>query len=751
MARTCLSLLAGMYAAQLSSFAVISEHLNAVFVASSILLFARQWRLAICFTGGALLFNAAAQPVIEARIPHDIAGDSIVVLVQVVDFPSRRGKSVSFLARPLSDTRLPDRIRLSWFDPAALPRLGDTWELEVRLRRPRGNRNPGGFDFEAWLFREHVAATGNVVNSWRNQFISEGQLNVTQRIRERFAQRVTALLGDTEQGSVLLAIVVGTRHLITDEQWKRYATTGSSHLMAISGLHIGLAAIGIYCVARLISGLLSRMLIGCLPNQNHHLFAIVCALAVACIYVQISGAAIPARRAGLMLLLASVYLVLWRRPDSRRIVCIVCLAIALADPLVTMSPGFALSFAAVGTLLWMSRRRNSGLPSIQLGLLFGLLPLTVIFFDRVSYAALPVNLIAVPLFSFVTVPLALTGMVLDGPLQTAGDVLLVIAGKSIWALEGLLRWVAESGWASRSIPHVTGVSWLLVCVPATWAILPPRWPGRSLAWIGLIGLTLHAPSWPQRDCARVTFLDVGQGLAVAVQTQRHVVLYDTGPAFRGGGSAAQNVVLPFLRSRGVQRIDLLVVSHADLDHAGGVADLTTAMPVDQVLAGEPLPATHSSPCRAGDRWSYDGIRFAVLHPSAETPLQGNDRSCVILLEVGAYRLLLTGDIEKAAEQSLLQDGRLPRVHVVSVPHHGSKTSSTAEFTRATSASVAIVSAAYGNHWGFPKEEVIRRWQRSGAAVLSTATAGAVELHVCADSGFTEITGYRVMKRRIWHE
>ena len=213
----------------------------------------------------------------------------------------------------------------------------------------------------------------------------------------------------------------------------------------------------------------------------------------------------------------------------------------------------------------------------------------------------------------------------------------------------------------------------------------------------------------------------------------------------------QNVVLPFLRSRDVQSIDRLIVSHADLDHAGGVADLTAALPVREVLAGEVLPTTPSRPCSIGDSWSYDGVGFSVLHPPAGTLLQGNDRSCVILLEVGAYRVLLTGDIEKAAERALLQADVLPTAHVVSVPHHGSNTSSTGEFTRAIGASVAIVSAAHGNRWGLPKEEVVRRWQRAGAAVLSTSTAGAVELQVCADSGFTEITGYRVMKRRIWHE
>ena len=743
MTRACLSLLAGMYALQLSSFTESSDHLNVVLVAAFLLLLLRQVQLLVWFCAGVLLFQSAASDLIASRIPEEIAGDSIVVEILVDGFVSRQGPNVSFVASPLVDKRLPERIRLSWFQPPVDIHNGDSWKLELRLRRPRGNRNPDGFDYEAWLFREHIAAVGYVVNSRRNELLNVHLNEPVQDLRRHFIRRVSELIADPEQASVLIALVVGARHLISQEQWDRYAATGTSHLIAISGLHVGLAAGMSYFLVLFFCGLFGS-------RRNNHRSAILLSVVVAILYAMLAGFAVPARRASLMLVLAGAALLRRQRPSLSTVLGTTCIAISATDPLSTMAPGFILSFAAVAILIWVGQRR-SNLLTLQSMLLFGLLPITAMLFDRISLAALPVNLLAVPLFSFIVVPLSLLGMLLDGPLHVAGDVLLHLSAGSISVIEKGLVIAASFEWASISVAAVFGIAWFYYLLPIIWVLLPPGWPGRYLAWLGLAAILVYRPPAPKEACAFVEVLDVGQGLAVVVRTQNHVFLYDSGPSFRGGGSAAENVVLPYLRSRGVATIDRMIISHADLDHAGGAATIAAAIPVRRVYAGEPLDDIDSVPCRAGQSWSNDGVNFRFLHPNVDTILDGNDRSCVMLLEIEGYRMLFSGDIEKYAEQSLLQRQLLRPVDAVVVPHHGSSTSSTAAFVRALRPSVAIVSAGFGNHWGFPKADIVARWEAVGAELLNTATAGAIELKICAASGLESIRRYRVDNRRIWHE
>lgn len=747
MTRACLGLLAGMYALQLSSFADVSDHFDVVFVAAIFFMVTRQFLLLSWFVAGVFLFLFAAERLSAERVPASIEGDSIVVQVRVLDFPQASEMSVNFLARPSGDSRLPQKIRLSWFRPPVAIRNGDNWQLEVRLRRPRGNRNPGGFDYEAWLFRERIAAVGYVVDSHRNHLLRGQSLPVQQRIRIRMVERIATLVDEPQSAAVLMAIVTGARHRISSEQWDRYAATGTSHLMAISGLHIGLCAIGAYYVALLLGGLTGRVC----RSGNHHVIAVACSLVAALLYAQVAGFAIPARRASLMLLLASACLLCRQRTDAQQVVATVALLLAAADPLATMSPGFILSFAAVAILIWSFRCRRRSLPVLQLSLLLGLLPFTAMLFDRISLAALPVNLVAVPLFSLVTVPLALAGILLDGPLREIGDLALVAAAHSVRLLEKLILLAADTAGASLVVPSVSVIAVFYLCLPGCWVLLPAAWPGRQVAWLGIVGIHLYLPRPPAPDCVTITTLDVGQGLAIVMQTNSRIALYDTGPAYRNGSSAAESVVLPFLRSRGVDRIDRLLVSHADLDHAGGVAAITAALPVTTLLAGEPLKDVRSGACSAGQRWTWDGIDFSVLHPGVAPLPEGNDRSCVLLVEAGGFRLLLTGDIERAAEHELIRTGQLPNVQIATVPHHGSRTSSSKPFVQALQADFALVSAAYGNHWGFPKDDVVERWRAVGTEVLNTAESGAIEIHACRGAGLKSIRQYRVLNRRIWHE
>jgi competence protein ComEC len=281
-------------------------------------------------------------------------------------------------------------------------------------------------------------------------------------------------------------------------------------------------------------------------------------------------------------------------------------------------------------------------------------------------------------------------------------------------------------------------------------LLPRGWPCRSVAVVGLLALITWKPPPPSDGCFDTWALDVGQGLAVAVQTRAGVLLYDTGMAWRGGGSVAERIVKPFFDARGVRRVAHVVVSHADLDHSGGAAILQDLLPVGRLLAGERLPGAEAERCHRGIAWQAGGVRFEVLHPAPHEALAGNDSSCVIRVSAGAYSLLLTGDIEARGERHLLREIPSLSADAVLVPHHGSLTSSTGAFIEAVRPEIAIVSASFRNRWGLPRPEIVSRWQRVGARVLNTAADGAVFLRFCADRGIVEVTTERERRRRFWH-
>ncbi len=759
MTRACLNLLAGIYALQLISFAQDSDLIELIFAVFLVATLVGRTGDFLWFFAGVLLFGWAANGIVNSRLQPQYAGDSIVTAVRIADFPAASGSGVRFVAEPLDAAHVPSRIRLSWFQPPVELRLGDVWQMELRLRRPRGSSNPGVFDYEAWLFRERVGATGYVVGSHRNHLIRSGDLDVVDRVRQRFVDRISLL--NPESAGVLAAISVGARHLITAQQWDRYARTGTSHLMAISGLHIGLAAGGGYVLASLFGGLLIR-------GGSHHNRATVFALLIAMSYAFVSGLAIPSRRASLMIAFVAIAVLRRRQVRPLTVVATACIVVAVFSPIASMAPGFMLSFAAVLVLIWLAQRLGNGsdrtlaarllsgvrqLSIVQGVLLLGLLPLTVLIFDRIAFVAPVVNLIAVPVFSLVTVPFTLAGILLDGRFQVLGDPALHVAAMSQEFLENLIVMAAELPGAGHTMSAVTGTAWLLLFLPVLWVILPPGWPGRRLALIAVIALVLHKPAPPDYGCVAVDVLDIGQGLAVVLQTHAHTVVFDTGPAFRGGGNAAEAVILPYLQSKGISHVDKLIVSHSDLDHSGGVEAMLNRVNVAELLVGEPLGGQERAQafCNAGDEWEYDGVGFSFIYPPKEGLRDGNDASCVLRVVAGDHQLLITGDIERPAEQQLVRDGLLGGVDAVVIPHHGSRTSSTAPFVSALMPDLAIVSAGFGNRWGFPKDDVVARWAGVGARVLDTSTSGAIGIRLCERSGMEEVIEYRHERRRIWHE
>ncbi|MBT8094999.1 MAG: DNA internalization-related competence protein ComEC/Rec2 [Gammaproteobacteria bacterium] len=753
--KSCFLLLAGGLAAQLTTPALPSDCLSLLFVASLCGLVLPRSRAPAIVLAGFAMFMTAGIDVMAGRLDARFEGDSMLAAVRIADFPKRTGDAVAMTLEPVDDPRLPARMRVSWFDPPVEPFIGEVWELELRLRRPRGTINPGVFDYESWLFREKYHATGYVVTGKRNRLLWSGTASNVDAFRDRFARRARIAAGSDTAAAVLTAIGTGARHLVSREQWDRFAASGTTHLMAISGLHVGLAALAAFVVAFGIAGLMPC-------RGNHYVAALAVGALCAVTYALVSGFGVPARRASIMLLAATLALARRRQLAGPAIVGLAGLVVFVTDPIATLTPGFHLSFGAVALLLWLAQRQAPvaerprwreaprQLVIMQVFLLFGLLPLTALFFQRFTPLATPVNLVAVPLFSLVTVPLTVAALIVGEVSETASLALLRLAAHSVDGLDAVIRLALGTVPATWTLPRFNGGAALLLLLPLTWVLLPRSWPGRQLAVLGIVGILSWKPPPPPPDCFDAWTLDVGQGLAVAVQTSREVVLYDTGMAWRGGGSAVEQVIGPFLESRGVSVVDRLVISHADLDHSGGASVLHERFDVGPTLVGEALPGTEAWQCALGQSWWSGAIRFDVLHPDAGEAARGNNASCVLRVSAGAHAMLLTGDIEARAERSLVQAETQLGADVVIVPHHGSTTSSSVPFVDSVSPVVAIVSASYGNRWGFPKEAIVDRWQAVGAELLNTATSGAVYLRVCAAEGIAEVREERHDRQRFWH-
>ncbi|HEY3584002.1 MAG TPA: DNA internalization-related competence protein ComEC/Rec2, partial [Casimicrobiaceae bacterium] len=522
--------------------------------------------------------------------------------------------------------------------PAPPPQVhaGERWTLTLRLRRPHGNVNPHGFDLEAWLLERGLRATGYVRESAQNAritpFVGRPGDHV-QRARERIRERVFAALPDAPYAGVLVALAIGDQRAIPEAQWAVFNKTGITHLVSISGLHVtvfaSLAGACALVLARRVSALTTR-----LPARK--IAALVGAL-VAFGYVMLAGAEVPAVRTLLMLVVAALGLWLGR-PGTAAVVWLWSLvAVLVVDPWASLAPGFWLSFGAVGLLLYAGsnrlrapraqgasmRLRNALRESAhaQWVVTLGLVPGTLALFQQVSLVSAFANALAIPVVTLGVVPLALFGIVV--PVDAAW----LAAHAVLAALMRYLEWLAALPLAAWAAPAPR--AWTIpVAIAGTFWLLAPRGvPGRALAVVWMLPVVLLRPPVVPEGSVRMTVLDVGQGLAVVVETARHALVYDTGPRFNETVDAGGRIVVPFLRASGVSRLDTLIVSHADSDHSGGALAILRALPTRIVLSS--LPDAHEivaaarragtvRRCGAGMRWHWDGVDFDLVHPAADS-------------------------------------------------------------------------------------------------------------------------------------
>lgn len=714
-------------------------------------------RLPACCLLGACWFGWRADLALALRLPAELEGVDIVVELRVLDLPDADNDVVrldGWIASAEHEGRalpLRGRVRLSWFDSREPPTACSRWRLPLRLKRPRGGSNPGGLDFERHALQQGLVATGYVREAPAPQRLQDASWCV-DRWRERIADALTEQLGEGTAAHLLRALAVGDQRGISESEWQVLRATGVGHLIAISGLHVSLLGLA--------GAWLARLLWRRRPQWTLRWPAVVlempAALTGASLYAALAGFGVATARTWLMIVALSLARLLRRHLSLAQGLTLALAAVLAVDPLALLSAGFWLSYAGVALLAYALERRAPQpwwreLLRVQAAMSIGLLPATVALFGQCALVGPLANLVAVPWISLVVVPLTLAGALL-APLWPAAAFPFVHSAAAAMELQWrLLQWLAQWPLAQWHFAESGSAAALLGGVAVLWLLLPRGWPLRGLGVLLLLPLL-----WPRTAALRagefeLTLLDVGQGLAVLVRTQRHSLLYDSAAKLRSGFDLGEAVVVPAAQALGVRELDLFVLSHADLDHAGGAAAVLRELRPHSVVAGDAaLPAPAALACRAGQRWHWDGVDIAVLHPPPGSPLQGNDASCVLLLQSGQGRLLLSGDIGAAVEAAVAAEAG-PAPLVLLAPHHGSKTSSSPALLDALEVQLALVSAGYRNRFGHPHATVLQRYRERGIAVLQTADSGCIQLLFSADTGPQDPRRCRPARRRYWNE
>lgn len=688
---------------------------------------------------------------IEQRLDGSLNGEVMLVEGVVSGIPQVHTEYTRFRFAPTSESnqaRLPASLLVYWYRERPELGVGEHWRLELQLRPPWGRINFEGSDREKWLFSEGIGGLGTVRDGWLMSQ-PEGIHYPVQRARSFIRGRLASLLDNERARSVVQSLSIAERSGISPDDRQLLMSTGTSHLLAISGLHVGLAAVGGTWLSRLIFFLLPLPLFRLAGIRT----SLACGLAAAVSYAALAGWGVSTQRAVLMIGVAVAALMLRRSVGASRAYLLALALVLLFDPLAPLSAGFWFSFLAVAVLLILFAPLSSRTVwwktalLAQAGVMAAMLPVSAHWFQAFSLVGFLANIVAIPWVSLVVVPLTLSGISLLLISSALAGFLLGLAAKASLVLLVFLEFLSSLQ-GSMPVMQRPSVPVLLLATLGGLLLLLPR--ALSLRWSGLflmLPLFLPPGSRAQDGSLLIEALDIGQGTAVLVSTDNSTLLYDSGPGDGGEQNLVRSVITPALASLARSAPERIIISHGDLDHAGGVKGLANNYPDAQWNANLPGRGRKYPACHQGLRWKWSGFKFESLHPSPALPYLGNDSSCVLSVEGNSASVLLAGDISSAVENRLSASSIGP-YQVLIVPHHGSMTSSSEAFISVIQPEIAIATTGLGNRFGFPRKEIMERYISAGSRFWSTGACGALRVHIAADGSINAASARRE-RRAIW--
>lgn len=708
-----------------------------------------------------------AHSILSWTLPKAMEGKALIVTGYITSLPTTNQFNTSFefnikeLKNGNESEYLNTLARLSWWHKKnSLPihlKVGEKWQFAVKLKRIHGMRSPGAFDFEAWALQKGIRVSGYVVENRNNILLSSHPYRYPLNyLRQLLQIKIAAHLPHSNTSQWLMALTIGERSGISQQYWQVLRNTGTNHLMAIAGLHIGImAGLAHYIVAwcwRRIPLLVLRV-----PAVHAGACA---ALFVALIYSALVGFSLPTQRACIMLTIFILSILAKRQIMAWTAWSFALLGVILLNPLSVLTESFWLSFVTIALIIYgMSHRL---LPSgiwwkwgrVQWVIGFGLIPVTLILFQECSFISFLANSIAIPWLGFLILPFCFLSMVFIFVSPTMGAFCLYIADKSLNGLWLVLTWLAALPYASWQIVIPNVLIFFLTLIGFLLLLIPIGVPGRWNGLIWLLPLLTYQSIRPVEGNFWLTVLDVGQGLATVVQTKNHLLVYDTGPNFNNHFNMGESIVLPYLRTIAVKKIDRLIISHGDNDHIGGAGAIMHALPITDIITSVPnlFHTSNVHYCLAGDSWEWDGVKFTFLYPTLNDLNLGNDSSCVLRIDNGDQSVLLTGDIEKSAENNLLaRISKQLQADMMIAPHHGSKTSDVEEFIAAVQPKIILYATGYRNRYHFPHQSVMEKYEKIHAISFNTTSSGTVHFKMSESEAIFNPDQYRITHKKYWHE